>query len=123
VLASSADAREFAALRAAIGADDAIAEAASSADVGQTKPAPDLVEVALRKAGVRPDEAVFVGDTVWDVRACQQAGVPCIALLSGGISADELSRAGALAVYDGPAHLLESFPASPLGATAPAARR
>jgi HAD superfamily hydrolase (TIGR01549 family) len=123
VLASSADEREFAALRAAIGADDAIAEAASSADVGQTKPAPDLVEVALRKAGARPEEAVFVGDTVWDVRACQQAGVPCIGLLSGGISAAELTDAGAAEVYDGPAHLLGSLPDSLLGAGVPATRR
>jgi HAD superfamily hydrolase (TIGR01509 family) len=123
VLASSADEREFAALRAAIGADDAIAEAASSADVDQTKPAPDLVEVALRKAGARPDEAVFVGDTVWDVRACQQAGVPCIGLLSGGISAAELSGAGAAEVYDGPAHLLASLPDSLLGAAVHATGR
>jgi HAD superfamily hydrolase (TIGR01509 family) len=123
VLASSADEREFAALRAAIGAGDAITEAASSADVDQTKPAPDLVEVALRKAGASPDEAVFVGDTVWDVRACQRAGVPCIGLLSGGISAAELADAGAVEVYDGPAHLLGSLNDSLLGAGLPVTGR
>jgi HAD superfamily hydrolase (TIGR01509 family) len=83
VLASSADAREFAALCAALDADDAIDEATSSADVERSKPAPDLVQVALDKARVPPDAAVFVGDTVWDVRACGKAGVPCIGLLSG----------------------------------------
>ena len=64
VLASSAGGREFAALRAALDADDAIDEATSSADVERSKPAPDLVQVALDKARVPPDAAVFVGDTV-----------------------------------------------------------
>jgi phosphoglycolate phosphatase-like HAD superfamily hydrolase len=51
---------------------------------------------------------VFVGDTVWDVKACQRAGVPCIGLRSGGICAEELVNAGASAVFGGPAELLES---------------
>jgi HAD superfamily hydrolase (TIGR01509 family) len=115
VLASSADAREFAALRAALNADDAVDEATSSADVERSKPAPDLVRVALDKAGVRPDAAVFVGDTVWDVEACLTAGVPCIGLLSGGIGRAELLDAGAAEVYDGPGELLGALPQSILG--------
>jgi len=57
---------------------------------------------------VAPERAVFVGDTVWDVHACQHAGVPCIGLRSGGISTAELLDAGAVAVFAGPADLLES---------------
>jgi HAD superfamily hydrolase (TIGR01509 family) len=116
VLASSADPREFAALRAALDAEDAINEVTSSGDVRHSKPAPDLVRVALDKAGVHPDEAVFVGDTVWDVRACQQAAVRCIGLLSGGIGRDELVGAGAEQIYDGPGQLLARLPGSLLGA-------
>ena len=82
VLASSADEREFAALRAALDAEDAIDEATNSGDVERSKPAPDLVQVALGKAGVTADQAVFIGDTVWDVHACQKAGVRCIGLPS-----------------------------------------
>jgi HAD superfamily hydrolase (TIGR01509 family) len=108
VLASSADPQEFAVLRAALDAEDAIGDATSAADVDSSKPAPDLVEVALKKARTRPQQAVFVGDTVWDVQACQRAGVPCIGLRSGGISAAELFDAGAAAVFAGPADLLES---------------
>ena len=115
VLASSADESQFQVLRAALAAEDAIDAATSSADVEDAKPAPDLVQVALDKACTDPDHAVFVGDTVWDVRACQRAGVRCVGLLSGGISADELSRAGAVAIYDSPAGLLGSFSSSPLG--------
>jgi HAD superfamily hydrolase (TIGR01509 family) len=108
ILASSADPAEFAALRAALDAEDAITAATSAADVEQSKPAPDLVQVALDKAGVRAEEAIFVGDTVWDVRACQRAGVRCVALLSGGISAAELHEAGAVTVFRDPADLLAS---------------
>ena len=108
VLASSADPDELEVLRAALDADQAIDAATSAGDVEASKPAPDLVQVALDKAGVTPEAAVFVGDTVWDVQACAKAGVPCIGLLSGGIGRDELTDAGAVAVYEGPADLLEA---------------
>ncbi len=95
-------------------------EATSSADVDASKPAPDLVQVALKKAGVGAGEAVFVGDTVWDVRACQRAGVACIGLLSGGICEAELRQAGAARIFPGPADLLAAFPYSVLGHSPPA---
>ena len=106
VLASSADEAEFKTLRAALDAEDAIDEATFSGDVEASKPAPDLVEVALDKAGAPAGRAVFVGDTVWDVQACRKAGVPCIGLLSGGFSRDELVAAGAAETYPGPGDLL-----------------
>src|SRR5450755_321214 len=53
VLASSADPRELAVLRAALDAEDAIDEATSAGDVEASKPAPDLVQVALDKAASR----------------------------------------------------------------------
>ncbi len=71
--------------------------------------------MALDKAGVPAGQAVFVGDTVWDVQACRKAGVRCIGLLSGGIGRDELTEAGAAQVYDGPADLLGEFPGAILG--------
>ena len=108
VLASSADPQELAVLREVLDVDDAIEEATSAGDVERSKPAPDLVQVALMKAGIPPQQAVFVGDTVWDVQACQRAGVPCIGLRSGGISTGELLDAGAVAVFADPAELLES---------------
>jgi HAD superfamily hydrolase (TIGR01509 family) len=108
VLASSADPDEFAVLRAALDAEDAITAATSAGDVDKSKPAPDLVEVALERAGVPASQAVFVGDTVWDARAAGRAGVPCVAVLSGGISATELAEAGAVAVFPDATALLES---------------
>ena len=115
VLASSADEPEFHALRAALDAEDAIDAATFAGDVESSKPAPDLVEAALDSVGVPAQEAVFTGDTVWDVQACRKAGVLCIGLLSGGIGRDELTAAGAAEVYPGPAELLAALRGSLLG--------
>lgn len=112
VLATSAGTDELQAMQAVLGADDAIDEVTTSADVEQSKPAPDIVQVALRKAEVDPARAVFVGDTVWDVKACQQAGVRCIAVLTGGICRDELAAAGADEIYAGPRDLLADLETS-----------
>ena len=115
VLASSAGEAESGVLRAALDAEDAIDNATFSGDVPRSKPSPDLVQVALEKAAVPPEQAVFVGDTVWDVRASMKAGVPCIGLLSGGIGREELADAGAAQVYAGPGDLLARLPDSLLG--------
>lgn len=116
VLATSAGADEVKALRAALDADGAISAVTGAADVESAKPAPDLVEVALEKAGTGPDRAVFVGDTVWDIEACAKVGVPCVAVLTGGISAAELRDAGAIAVYRSVSDILEDLDNSPLNA-------
>ena len=116
VLATSASPEEVSALRATLDADDAIDAITGSEDVERAKPAPDLVHVALQRAGVDSDAAVFVGDTVWDVEASARAGLPCVAVLTGGISAAELHEAGAVAVYRSVADLLENLDDSPLAA-------
>jgi HAD superfamily hydrolase (TIGR01509 family) len=115
VLASSADEPEFNALRTVLDAEDAIDAATFAGDVESSKPAPDLIQAALDRVGVQAAGAVFTGDTVWDVQACRKAGVPCIGLLSGGISRDELTAAGAAEVYSGPAELLAGLRGSLLG--------
>jgi HAD superfamily hydrolase (TIGR01549 family) len=71
----------------------------TSADVESTKPDPDLVNAALEKAG--GDEAsVMVGDSVWDVKAAKAAGLPTLAVLTGGFSEAELRDAGAVQVVE-----------------------
>jgi HAD superfamily hydrolase (TIGR01549 family) len=67
-------------------------------DVEQSKPEPDLVRVALDKAGT--DAAVMVGDTPWDIEAARKLGIETICLVTGGFSEQELRDAGAVAVYE-----------------------
>jgi HAD superfamily hydrolase (TIGR01509 family) len=100
VLATSAPEDELAILRQVLASDDLVAEATSSKDVDTAKPQPDIIGVALDRAGVDAEHAVFVGDAVWDVEACNRAGVPTIAVLSGGVSRGELEKAGAQAVFE-----------------------
>jgi HAD superfamily hydrolase (TIGR01549 family) len=69
----------------------------TSADVESTKPEPDLVEAALKKAGTR--DALMVGDTVWDVTAAARAGIGTLAVLTGGYGEAELREAGALDAF------------------------
>src|SRR5690606_19163604 len=115
VLATSAGGSELSALRRAIDADEATPATASADDAEQGKPSAEPVEHALGLAGVAPEGAVFVGDTVWDMKAGRRAGVRCVGLLCGGIPRADLEEAGAEAVYADPAHLLASLADSPLG--------
>ncbi|WP_030324518.1 HAD family hydrolase [Streptomyces flavochromogenes] len=117
VLVTSAKDRELSALRRAIDADDAIAETSTSDDVEEGKPAPEPVRHALRLARTPPERAVFVGDTVWDMRAATRAGVTAVGLLCGGIPRADLEEAGAAAVYRDPADLLARLGDSPFAAT------
>jgi HAD superfamily hydrolase (TIGR01509 family) len=114
VLASSASSAELDVLTTVLELDDVLDAATGSADAGTAKPAPDIVLVALDKAGLEPENAVFVGDAVWDVHACAKAGVRCVGLESGGTSAAELLEAGAVATYRDAADLLARFAGSPL---------
>jgi HAD superfamily hydrolase (TIGR01509 family) len=114
VLATSASAKEAGHLRAALDADDVIDKVTSKDDVEESKPDPDIVQTALDKAGLSADQALFVGDTVWDVEAARRADLDCVAVLSGGISEHDLRDAGAIAVYRDVKHLLDDFDNSPL---------
>jgi HAD superfamily hydrolase (TIGR01509 family) len=74
--------------------------------VPHAKPDPDLFVEAARRLGVDTENAVVVGDSVWDLLAARRARTLGIGLLSGGYGADELKRAGAYRVYEDPADLL-----------------
>jgi HAD superfamily hydrolase (TIGR01509 family) len=118
VLATSGKAADLEWMEPAIGAGDAVAGVTTSADVEKGKPAPDLLETAMRDHRLDPLRTVVVGDAVWDVEAACKANLPCIALTCGGISAGELAEAGADAVYADPGALLVGFGDSPLGRVA-----
>jgi phosphoglycolate phosphatase-like HAD superfamily hydrolase len=85
----------------------------TSADVEKTKPEPDVVEAALEKLG-RPDGAVMIGDSVFDVEAAARAGLPTIGLLTGGFGRQELLDTGAAVVFPSLAELQESVGKTPL---------
>lgn len=79
-------------------AGDVAATITTSEDADESKPDPELLEVALDRVGA--DQAVMVGDSVWDVHSGHEAGVPVVGLLTGGFGAAELEDAGADVVCD-----------------------
>jgi len=83
-------------------------------DVGESKPAPDIFQVAIDATGLEPSGTLVVGDSVWDVEAAARCGLDCVGLLTGGISRQELEEAGAKVVYRDVADLLERLDKSPL---------
>ncbi|MEZ0349826.1 HAD family hydrolase [Mycobacterium sp. pR1184] len=118
VLASSAPEDELETLRKVLDCDDVISASTSSRDVDTAKPEPGIVQVALDRAGVTAEQAVFVGDAVWDAHAAKAAGVPCIGVLSGGVSAAELQAAGASPIFDDPRDLLDHLDSTRVAALA-----
>ncbi|QEW03242.1 HAD family hydrolase [Microbacterium lushaniae] len=114
VLATSAPPEELEILLQVLDMGDTLDVVTSAQDAETAKPEPDILNVAVERAGVTPDRAVMVGDAVWDVQAAARAGVPCIGVLSGGTGRDDLRSAGAVAVYDDVAALLRELDASPL---------
>ena len=110
VVATSASEEDLQALLEQAGIQDLIDRAANSDDAEESKPAPDIVEAALGRGRVGPDETVMIGDTPYDIGAAQRAGVPIIGFLCGGWEAEDLR--GAVSIYDGPADLLTRYSSS-----------
>lgn len=115
VLASSAKERDAEVFLDKLDAREVVDDWTTSADVEVSKPAPDLLQVALKKVGAPPDApSVMVGDSVWDVKAAKKAGMPAVVVRSGGFGDDELREAGAIAIYDTPGDLAKVLDETPL---------
>jgi HAD superfamily hydrolase (TIGR01509 family) len=112
VLASSAKTEEIEHYLDLLDARELADAWTSSADVKRTKPEPDLVQVAMEK--VQGRDAVMIGDSVWDVEAAKRAGIPTIAVRTGGFGHDELAAAGAARVFESINDLLQELHDTPL---------
>jgi HAD superfamily hydrolase (TIGR01509 family) len=107
-IATSADDRELKSLLKRAGVDDLIPTRSSKDDAGESKPDPDIVHAALRRAKARPERTLLIGDTPYDVEAARRAGVKAIALRCGGYWPDESLR-DAVEIFDDPAALLVAW--------------
>lgn len=59
------------------------------------KPAPDMLELAIKQLGSDPDSTVYVGDSEVDVETSINAGVDCVGCLWGFRDRETLESAGA----------------------------
>jgi len=112
VLASSGEAEMTKHWLGLLGGEDVVDAWTSSADVEETKPAPDLVTVAVDKVG--GGKAVMIGDSVWDIEAAGKVDTPTLAVRTGGFGREELTAAGAALVVDSLAELMHALDDTPL---------
>lgn len=113
IIASSATSEELEVLLKSASIDDLIKEVTSSSDAEASKPAPDIVEAALSKLHMEPNQVLMLGDTPYDIQSADAAGVGVISVRCGGF--DDAQLAGAKAIYDDPADLLAHYDDSLLG--------
>lgn len=74
------------------GLSDRVAFCVGGTDTARYKPAPDAALLALSKAGVQREEALFVGDTVIDAETAQRAGLDFAAVCNGTTPASAFDR-------------------------------
>lgn len=105
-VATSANMETAAVTLAALGIDPAQTPVVTRDQVKYAKPDPDLFLTAAERLGAPIENALVVGDSIWDMLAARRCGALGVGLLSGGYGLDELRYAGALRVYDDPKELL-----------------
>jgi HAD superfamily hydrolase (TIGR01549 family) len=81
----------------------------SSDDVEESKPAPDIFEIVLKKLKIEGGDAVAVGDTPYDAAGARKVNIATIGVLCGGFAESSLRQAGCVEIYPGPAALFARF--------------
>ncbi len=92
---------ELASFLTRFAASDAVDTTVCASDVENPKPSPDSAFLACERLGVSPREAVFIGDSIYDMQCARSAGIATIAV-SYGSSAEEALLA------EHPDHLIRS---------------
>jgi phosphoglycolate phosphatase-like HAD superfamily hydrolase len=85
--------------------DDLLDAIARGEDARGGKPAPKLIEFAVRKLRSSAGISTMVGDTPFDAQAATGCGVKAIGVLTGGFEDHELRAAGCIAVFPSLRHL------------------
>jgi HAD superfamily hydrolase (TIGR01509 family) len=114
VLATSSKEEDVPELLDVIGAGDAVSDVVHGSQVDASKPAPDIFAVAMEELGLDPSVTMVVGDTRWDIEAAAKLDLEVVAVLTGGTTRHDLQEAGAVAVYEDVAELLDALDDSPL---------
>ncbi len=110
VLASSAGEEEIKAYRKKLDVADFVEEETSADDAKEAKPEPDIFEAAFQKLkNIKKDEAIIVGDTIYDAQAAKKCGIKIIGVTSGGWSAEKLYAEGCIEVYRDIAEIYDRF--------------
>jgi HAD superfamily hydrolase (TIGR01509 family) len=69
---------------------------ATGDDASESKPAPGILEVAIRKLKLSPAQCVMVGDTPYDADTARDAGTICFGVTCGGMNDEKTLRAAGM---------------------------
>ncbi len=75
-------------------------------DVLKVKPNPVHLKTALNALGIKPKEAIVVGDSVWDVKSARALKVFAVGTTTGIASSQELANAGADCLVSSPTDMI-----------------
>lgn len=98
---------ELASLESDFRAWNKIDFAVCASDVERPKPAPDSIFLALERLGEKPEHAVMIGDSTFDLRCGNAAGVRTAACKYGAGKVEDLLAEAPHYIFDTPADLLE----------------
>ena len=71
------------------------------------KPAPDMVNLALKELGSSKEESVYIGDSEVDFMTAENSGLPCISVLWGFRDKDFLIEQGAYCFAEKPKDIID----------------
>ncbi len=71
------------------------------------KPAPDMVEQALKELGSSKEESIYIGDSEVDLQTARNSNLPCISVLWGFRDKDYLIKQGATTFAETPENLVQ----------------
>ena len=77
-----------------------------ASDVSSPKPDPESARLACARLGVEPHQAAMIGDSVYDVRCAQGAGVLAVAVAYGAGDREALAAESPDLLFDTPEALL-----------------
>lgn len=122
-LASSAKRDEVEAYKEICDIGDLLDAQTSSDDAEKSKPHPDIFQAATARLNVSPKDCLVVGDSPYDAEAATQAGILAVGFLCGGFPPEDLTSAGFVKLYEGPADVVAHYEQSIFHEQRPAAPR
>ena len=78
-----------------------------TADDAASKPSPEMIEQLLTEFNIAPENAVMIGDSLFDLKMAQAAGIDRIGVTIGAASREALSEFAPVAIVDSIAELAE----------------
>lgn len=99
-IASSRERNSLLSLTDRLGITGDFAIIAGEQDVPHHKPEPDIANFVLKRAGIPAESAMFIGDTIFDIKAGRAAGMKTCGVSYGNHTKAQLLEAGADYVID-----------------------